>query len=214
MTYIFDYQYFGNVNYYFELINSNYYEFNEYDNYQKMSFRNRCRILGANGPIDLSIPVVGGRELKSQMKDVKICYKEDWRGRHFKTLVSCYNRSPWFEYYRPLFEDLYELKSEYLVDWDMECHNLTLNLLKINNLKNYNISAIQGEIQSSGQENRIDLRNKYLSRMPNPFNISIKPYPQVFSDRYGFVPDLSILDLIFCEGSNAFEVLRSSDRPA
>jgi hypothetical protein len=213
MTYIFDYQYFGNVNYYFELINTSHYEFYEYNDYQKMSFRNRCRILGANGPIDLSIPVVGGRELKSPMNKVKICYREDWRGRHFKTLVSCYNRSPWFENYRTLFEEMYSNKLEYLLEWDKTCHDLVLRLLKLKDNKNYNVLGDSEEPNSLDLENRVDLRNKFLPRQPNPFNISIKPYPQVFSDRYGYVPDLSILDLIFCEGPNAIEVLRSSDRP-
>jgi len=213
MYYIFDYQYFGNVNYYFNLVNTSHYEFDEYDDYKKMSFRNRCRILGANGPIDLSIPVVGGRELKSPMNEVKICYREDWRGRHFKTLLSCYNRSPWFENYKTWFEELYSNKFEYLVEWNKKCHDLTLKLLKVNDKKKYNVSGISEKPNSLSQENRIDLRNKFLPRQPNPFNLSIKPYPQVFADRYGFVHDLSILDLIFCEGPIAIEVLRSSDRP-
>lgn len=213
MTHIFDYQYFGNVNYYLELINKSHYEFDEYDAFQKMSFRNRCRILGANGTIDLSIPVVGGRELKSPMNEVKICYREDWRGRHFKTLVSCYNRSPWFENYRTQLEELYLNKMEYLVEWDTLCHNLTVSLLKIKDNKISNIIRKENPSACSGQENQIDLRNKFLPKHPNPFKISIKQYPQVFSDRFGFVPDLSILDLIFCEGPNALEVLRSSDRP-
>lgn len=214
MTYIFDYQYFGNINYYFQLINVKNYEFDEYDDYQKMSFRNRCRILGANGPIDLSIPVVGGRELKSPMNEVKICYKEDWRGRHFKTLVSCYNRSPWFENFRIWFEQLYSNKFEYLVEWDKKCHELVLRLIQLNDKKNNNVSGVRKESNFLEKENRVDLRNKFLPRHPNPFLTSIKPYPQVFSDRYGYVPDLSILDLVFCEGPNALEVLRGSDRPA
>lgn len=214
MTYIFDYQYFGNINYYFELINANHYEFDEYDDYQKMSFRNRCRVLGANGPIDLSIPVVGGRELKSPMNEVKICYREDWMGRHFKTLVSCYNRSPWFENYRTWFEELYSNKLEYMVEWDKICHELILRLIQLNDKKNYNVSGDMKESNFLEKENKVDLRNKFLPKQPNPFSISIKPYPQVFSDRYGFVPDLSILDLVFCEGPNAIEVLKATDRPA
>lgn len=214
MTYIFDYQYFGNINYYFELINSSNYNFDEYDDYQKMSFRNRCRVLGANGTIDLSIPVVGGRELKSPMNEVKICYREDWRGRHFKTLVSCYNRSPWFENYRTWFEELYSNKFEYLYEWDIMCHDLVLSLLQIKDKKKFNASGTLEESNSLGHENRVDLRNKFLPRQPNPYNLSIEPYPQVFSDRFGFVQGLSILDLLFCEGPNALQVLNSADRKA
>ena len=213
MTYLFDYQYFGNVNYYFELINTVHYKFDEYDNFQKMSFRNRCRVLGANGTIDLSIPVVGGRELKRPMREVKICYKEDWRSRHLKTLVSCYNRSPWFENYRIMFDQLYLNKNEYLIEWNKNCHNLALECLGLKSKIKLNVSNLLPESDPSDLEISIDLRNQFLPRQPNPVNISIKPYPQVFSDRHGFVPDLSILDLIFCEGPNAIEVLRSSARP-
>lgn len=214
MLYIFDIQYFGSVNYYFELIKSTNCKFELYDTYQKMSFRNRCRILGANGLIDLSIPVVGGREIKCRMNEVKICYKEDWRSRHFKTLVSSYNRSPWFDYYKDQFETLYSDKIEYLAEWDLKCHSLVSRVLNIKSINNYNLTlSYESDFEGSNKK-VLDLRNKFLPKEPNPFEIKMKPYPQVFSDRYGFVPGLSILDLIFCEGPNALEILKGADRPA
>ncbi|MGZ5247470.1 MAG: WbqC family protein, partial [Flavitalea sp.] len=172
MSYKFDYQYFGNINYYFELIKITNYEFELYDTYEKMSFRNRCRILGANGPIDLSIPVVGGREIKTVMKDVRICYREDWRARHFKTLVSCYNRSPWFQEYRLIIEDMYSKKFEYLYELDFSSHLLIAKLLKLELIK-IDISSTEEFQIGSNLDNSTDFRGKFLPRLPNPFNLKV-----------------------------------------
>lgn len=210
MTYIVDLQYFGNVNYYYELINSMYCEFDSYEPYQKMSFKNRCSILGANGPIDLSIPVVGGREVKCRMDEVKVCYKEDWRSRHFKTLVSCYNRSPWFHQYSSFFEDLYSNKTQYLYEWDLLCGKLLEKVLLKGIKINSNTNDIFRSSDTKSVDTVIDLRGRFLPKNPNPFGLIWKPYPQVFADRFGFVPHLSILDLLFCEGPRAIEVLKSS----
>jgi hypothetical protein len=90
-----------------------------------MSFRNRCQIVGAEGVIDLSIPLVRGRDQKALMKDVRISSAQPWQSQHWKTIVSCYSRSPWFEFYRDELEGLYRKQWNFLLDWNLVCFEWT-----------------------------------------------------------------------------------------
>lgn len=195
-----EYQYFGNVNYYFELINSKYVKFDEYVFWKKSSFSNRCTVLGSNGPIDLSIPLMGGRDQKKVFSEVRISRKYDWKANHLKTLVSCYRRSPWFDHYSPSLFELYENETSRILDFLISCEKWVEHQLKIH---------IEGnEISGDGSEySTRDLR--FLINPAHPF-VPGKPiirYPQVFEERLGFVPHLSILDLLFCEGPSAIHRL-------
>src|SRR5436305_332161 len=105
---IVDVQYFGSINYYKKVITSSYVLFEQYERHQKTGFLNRCTIAGANGPITLSVPLEGGRDQKTEVRDIRICNEEDWQKRHWKSIVSTYNRSPWFEYLRDEMADLYK----------------------------------------------------------------------------------------------------------
>src|ERR1700761_5322047 len=107
MNLIFESQYFAPIIFYKISYNFSDLVFEQCETYQKMSFRNRCQILGAEGVIDLSIPLVGGRATKGLIRDVRIAGDRKWQDQHWKTIVSCYNRSPWFEYYRDGLEELY-----------------------------------------------------------------------------------------------------------
>src|SRR4051794_31577554 len=78
-----------------------------YEPWRKMSFRNRCVVAGSNGPINLSIPVLEGREQKRLLKEVVIDNRKPWQSQHWKTIVSCYNRSPWFDFFEPGLNGLY-----------------------------------------------------------------------------------------------------------
>lgn len=195
-----EYQYFGNVNYYFELINSKYCKFDEYVGWRKSSFSNRCRVLGSNGPIDLSIPLVGGRDQKVAFNEVGISEKYDWKTNHWKTIVSCYSRSPWFEYYKASLELLYKKKETSIISFLKSCEKWVEIQLKV---------QITGKeiFESLEWENIKDLR--FMINPAHPFleERSIITYPQVFEERLGFVPHLSILDLLFCEGPNALNKL-------
>src|SRR6476661_10171035 len=93
------------------------------EEYRKMSFRNRFVISGSNGPINLSVPLINGRDQKVPFKDVRICYREKWQVRHLRTITSCYNRSPYFEYYRNEFEKFFKNSWEFLFDWNLAALN-------------------------------------------------------------------------------------------
>ena len=89
-------QYFPPVTLISALSSIKYIDFESYETYQKGGFRNRCEVIGSNGLVQLVIPLVGGRTQKRLIRDVKIDYKEDWPKSHFRTLLSCYNRSAFF----------------------------------------------------------------------------------------------------------------------
>lgn len=177
--------------------------FDGYDRYQKMSFRNRSVIIGSNGPILLSVPLVDGRDQRRPMKEVRIANNMPWQSQHFKTLKSCYNRSPWFQFFEHELEALYEKKFEWLLDWNLACFHWAAAKLG---------THFSTELTSGYQENYdpgeyIDLRNKILPQTINQEFPDPVKYTQVFEDRLGFLPNCSILDLIFCEGKNARQLL-------
>ena len=89
------------------------------ESYHKMTFRNRFVLSGSNGLIHLSVPLIHGRDQKIPFKDVQICYGEKWQLIHWRTITSCYNKSPWFEYYRDELEKFFINKWEFLFDWNL-----------------------------------------------------------------------------------------------
>src|ERR1043165_2589546 len=101
-------QYFPLIHYYKTLINHYILQIERYEHYQKLSYRNRCYIAGPNGTILLSVPLAKGKNQRTVMKDVRISNEENWQSQHWKTLVSAYRRSPWFEYYEEDLLSLYE----------------------------------------------------------------------------------------------------------
>jgi len=235
MNLIVELQYFPPVILYKSLNKLSNITFEQYEYYQKMSFRNRCQVAGGEGLINLSVPLVKGRDQKTLMKDVRISDLQPWQDRHWKTLVSCYSRSPWFEFYRDDLEVLYKRPFELLVDWNRACFEWTLGVLKMPVPV-----SLTGEYRKEYDGNEwVDWRGKMLPKNreeggdPYPGNGSVGvgegcpgnvpvgagedyagggaalKYRQVFEERIGFIPNLSILDLLFCEGAAAGILLRS-----
>jgi hypothetical protein len=197
MTLISDLQYFPPFIFYYRLSTLAHCVFEQYDAFQKMSFRNRCTLLGPNGVISLSIPIVGGREQKNVMKDIKIDHRENWRARHWKTITSCYNRSPWLDHYRSELENLYSKKTVFLVDWNLECFRWVCDKMAIK----VGYSLTGSLIPEYDKGLFLDERNQLKPSTINQKYPDVKKYPQVFEDRFGFVPNLSILDYLFCNGN-------------
>ena len=196
MILITDLQYFSPSIFFFHLSNFKYCVFDQYEHYQKMSFRNRCTILGGNGPIGLTVPLVGGRNQKTVMKDVRILNKEKWQERHWKTITSCYNKSPWFEYFRDDLEKLFLKKHEFLVDLNLSCFYWVTDKLSINT----SCSLSDGYVEKYDMNGYLDWRGKLMPSTINQEFPKIERYPQVFEERFGFVPNLSVLDYLFCAG--------------
>ena len=178
-------------------------EFELYEHYRKMSFRNRCVVMGAHGPITLSVPLEDGRDQRLPFREIRVANRQNWQSQHWKTITSCYNRSPWFEYYRDELEELYREPFSLLIDWNMACWGWMTRQLGLS----VKTSFTDAYHPYYDENEYVDFRNKLLPKSINhEFPQSIK-YQQVFEERTGFVPHCSILDLLFCEGKNAQKIL-------
>jgi len=202
MKLIIENQYFSPICLFSALMNCTHIIFEQYDAHQKMSFRNRCIIAGANGTIPLSIPIEGGRNQKMISRDLKISNRYNWQDQHWKSIQSSYNKAPWFEYFGGELESFYTTPYQNLFEWNLEIFNWLIVKLDFN---------IQVNITSSYQKNYnpdeyIDLRNRILPRNYQLF--SGPQYQQVFMDKIGFINNVSILDLLLCKGRFAKECLK------
>jgi len=175
--------------------------FEQYEYYRKMSFRNRCVIAGANGIINLTVPLEFGRNQKTIMKDVKISDSEAWQKQHWKSIESSYNRAPWFEFYKDELHSLYQKSFSFLADWDLACFEWSIQKLNLP----IKISLTDKFDKEYNAAEYLDFRNKLLPKNYTGFK-AIK-YQQVFQEKIGFFPNLSILDILFCEGKNAAALL-------
>jgi hypothetical protein len=169
--------------------------------FKRSSFRNRLIIAAADGPIQLSIPVVGGRSIKSIYREVEIDYKSNWQRDHFRTLCTAYGNSPFFLFYRDELEQLFQQKPRLLHEWNLLCLEWVLKKIKIHLLIVNDISS-QNEDIYSVRADRYSPQNYTIDS--SKVDVS---YQQVFEEKTGFLPNLSILDLLFNEGTHSKQVL-------
>jgi len=177
-----------------------------YDHYSKQTYRNRCRILGANGVIDLVIPIIKNHGRKTLLKDVKIDYDSNWPNIHWQSIISSYSSAPFFEFFKEAYAEIYSKQFTFLADLNISLLAITLEQLQL-------ARDIQKTKQFTGQDPDLDLSlaihpKKVFSH--RHFQVLSAPYYQVFSERHGFVSELSILDLLFNEGPNAASILKKS----
>lgn len=160
-------------------------------------------VMGSSGPILLSVPLIDGREQRRPMKDVRISNDQPWQSQQFKTLKSCYNRSPWFQFFEHELAALYDKKFEWLLDWNLACWQWAAAKLG----GDFTMELTQDYRENYDPADWLDLRNKVMPQSINHEFPEPLRYTQVFEDRLGFVPHCSVLDLIFCEGKNARSLL-------
>jgi WbqC-like protein family len=197
---IIDNQYLGNITYYSTLFKSSNIELGAYEQHQKSSFSNRCYIAGANGLITLSIPLIKGRNQKTPVNEIEIDNQQKWQIKHWRAIESSYMRSPWFEYYKDDLKGFYQKEYKYLFDWNKD---LLVYILK---KLNWNGELMTSTIYDPLAIEKIDDRNKIVPK--NYLEFQTKKYPQVFEEKLGFLPNLSIIDLLFCCGKSAGQFLK------
>ncbi|MDD3358556.1 MAG: WbqC family protein [Parabacteroides sp.] len=172
------------------------------ENYLKQTYRNRCLIAAANGPLSLSIPIVKPDTLKCLTKDIRISDHGNWRHLHWNAISSAYNSSPFFEYYEDDFAPFYEKKYDFLFDFNEELRQMVCSLLDIHPHVVFT-TDFETEVEN-------DFRGISPKRESGDSTFCPKPYYQVFQDKHGFIPNLSIIDLLFNTGNEGILVLRDS----
>ena len=199
--------YFAPVQYYSKILAFPIVYVEQFEHFNKQTYRNRCNILGANGPISLVIPVVKGRGPKILLKDMQVSNDTDWQRNHWRTIFSAYNSSPYFEFYKDDLKPFFEKQWNFLLDLNLSIHETICDLLEIEN------NLILTPDFEAVPENTLNLREAISPKkhlMPTDEHFQAAAYTQVFSEKFGFTPNLSILDLLFNEGPNSFTILEES----
>lgn len=165
------------------------------ENYHKQTYRNRCRILASHGPEQLIIPVIKGSLHKTHIREIRIDYTKRWQKVHLGALKSAYNSSPFFLYYFENLEKIILKNHNFLTDLNMELLNEILRILKIDMTPVYTTEFLPLNTVEGDYRFTIDPKTKSFYKQ--------KEYFQVFNNVHGFVPGLSIVDLIFNAGPEA-----------
>ncbi len=158
-------------------------------------------IYDGNGKLPLTIPVVFTQNNRQLFKDIKISEDENWQDLHWKSIQSAYSSSPFFEFYETDFQSLFKSKFEYLMDFNFKCLEVIYDCLELN------LEFEKTILFDKKPMEVIDYR--FLTDNRKEKNQDFKRYVQVFDDKHGFIPNLSILDLICNEGPNVMIYLES-----
>jgi hypothetical protein len=169
------------------------------ENYQKQTYRNRCYILSAHGPQILSVPVLMGSLHKTAIKDIRIDYSKRWQQVHLRAMIASYKASPYFEFYFENVEKIISGNHDFLLDLNMQLTESIMQILRLRkNISYTTCFEAAGVIKN-------DFRYKINPKIESDF--AYRKYLQVFDSKKGFVPNLSIIDLLFNMGPETFEYL-------
>lgn len=196
-----DLQYFPSLEYFCTLLKNEEIIIEAHEYFEKQSYRNRCIIQTTNKIDTLTVPVQNGNK-KVLIKDLKIDYSQDWNRRHWGAIHSAYGKSPFFEFYSEYFKIILDKKPDFLFDLNIEILTICLKLLRLEKkvifTENY-----QKNVETDYRGLIHPKRNYELNNLYQPLS-----YRQNFGNE--FVPNLSILDLLFCQGNQSLSVLKES----
>ncbi|GAL63907.1 WbqC family protein [Algibacter lectus] len=193
--------YFPSIAHFVAIANTDELVFETDDNFLKQTYRNRAYVYGANGKLTLNIPVIHSQKNRQKYRDVKIFNEEKWQSLHWKSLLSAYRTSPFFEYYEDELQPLFEMKTDFILDFNLKCFETITECLQLD------VNTSKTEIYQETPTDTNDFRFLVHAKKEQPQNF--ESYTQVFSNKHGFIPNLSILDLLFNEGPNALNYLES-----
>ena len=174
----------------------------QFEHYGKQSYRNRCEILSANGKLPLTVPIKKNGKIKFLTKEAEIDYSTPWQKLHYKGIESAYKNSPFYDYYEEDCRPYFEHKEKYLLDLNLNILHTLADLLKLHT----RIELTEDYIPE-GTKAFTDFRSTIHPKNPQTFPADLKPYPQTFGEKFPFMPNLSILDLLFNMGPETKEYL-------
>ncbi len=183
----------GSIEYFSLILSSKSVRFEIHDTFSKKTFRNRTCLLGSNKIIQLTVPVNSCSNMMT--KEVRIDYSQRWIKDHWGTCCSSYGKAPFFEYFKADFQKLWEKKHKFLIDLNVSMFELCLKFFQVTIEFDFSESY-----QKETQGTILDYRNVIHPKIPFSDRkiYHPKPYAQLFGNT--FVPNLSILDVIMCEG--------------
>ena len=196
-----DLQYLPSLEYFCALLKNDIIVIEAHEYFEKQSYRNRCKILTTNKVDDLTVPVKNGNT-KILIKDLRIDYHQDWTRRHWGAIHSAYGKSPFFEFYADYFKKILDKKPDFLFDFNLDLLTICLKLLRLEK------TIIFTEEYEKDVEN--DFRGQIHPKKTYQENQLYQPvkYRQNFGNE--FEPNLSILDLLFCQGNQSLKILQES----
>ncbi len=197
--------YFAPVSYYVALLRYDHIVIESGCNYVKQTYRNRCHIVGANGILPLSVPIVKPDTPKCLTRDIRISDHGEWRHLHWNAIASAYGSSPFFEYYQDDLAPFFEKRYDFLFDFNEQIRQTICELIGIEPTIEYS------KEYASPAPGEIDLREaihpkKRIAETASFLQTS--PYYQIFAPKHGFQPDLSIIDLLMNMGPESILVLK------
>lgn len=180
------------------LDNDNKITFEQFENFPKQTYRNRANIYGANGKLSLIIPIK--HTGKRALHEIEISYAERWKDLHWKSIKTAYQSSPYFEFYEDSLAEIFSFETDSLMDFNLNGIGIIQKILKTE--KAYSLNSAYSK-DFPGEDFRLRFSAK------NPENPIAPHYYQVFGDRFGFLPDLSVVDLICNEGPGALAYIEN-----
>jgi len=193
--------YFAPISQYMAIANSDEVLFEVEDNFQKQTYRNRCYIYGPNGKQLLNIPIKHtSTSAKKKTKDTLVDNSSSWQSQHLKSIQIAYRNSPFFEFYEDDLQPILTKEYKYLLDVNIDTYLFITDALQISS--DYNTTE---EYQDASKNDY-----RHLANAKQELGLNFDSYIQMFDDKFGFIKNLSTLDLLFMEGPNAVSFLEKN----
>jgi len=201
-----DLQYLPPLQYWTKLLTYETIHLEQHEHFLKSSYRNRCHIAGVNGPLRLSIPLAKGKNEQQPITQVRISAQDHWSSRHWHSIRSAYANAPFWDYYADQLYPIFKNPPPLLFNFNYQLLAKIIDFLQLSTEL-----LLTKDYQATPHNTILDFRGgihpKIHRALPDPHFKPI-PYPQVFEEKNGFLPNLSILDLLFCTGPEAGLLLK------